>query len=316
MRYALLVTVVLLAGLNAFGAAPQPFDIVAAGGESLACGIGVPFVRPYVEFLGISVEADTDVDFIAPAGDGRILALVDREAIVELRPDLTRTPVFSGVDGTFGRGFVVDAAGNIYLSTAQGRFFAIRPDGTIRAEFALNPGVMDLAADQCTLFYTTPFGPSGIHRFNVCTGAPLSDFLPGVRSMGIKLLPDGGLLRLPQFGPEPEEEGKVFRYDAAGTLTRTYEVLVDGESLGLGRAGRTMFVGSDCLDQGIVREWDLESGTLLRSISLQFNLPEEIVAYDGFTAALGPLAAAVPSLSTIMLAVLGALLALVATHRL
>jgi hypothetical protein len=312
-----LALVVLMAGLNASGQAPQPFDVAAAGGEHAACGIGVPFFEPYIEFLGISVEPDTDIDFIAAGGDGRVLALVGTR-IVEIRPDLTRTPVFSGIDGVFGHGFVVDAAGNMYLSTAQGRFFAIRPDGTIRTEFALNPAFMDLAADQCTLFYSSQSGAPGIHRFNVCSGAPLPDFLPGVDVGGIKILPDGGLLRLPDLIlPAPGEDSRVFRYDAAGTLVRTYPVLEDGVSLALGRAGHSMFVGSDCFGEGIVREYDLATGTLLRSISFEFNHPRTIVANDGFTAALGPLAAAaVPSLSTTMLVVLGALLALLAVRRL
>lgn len=317
--FAFLVFVVLVARLNAFAQAAEPFELAGAGDE-VVCGIGVPFFTRTVQFLGISVEEDTDIKFIAPAGDGRVLALTAAGAIVELRPDLTRTTIFAGVPGPFPQRFVVDAAGNMYLSTTQGRFFAIRPNGTIRAEFALDPEVMDLAADQCTLFYTEESGPAGIRRFNVCSGAPLPDFLPGVRTMEFKLLPDGGLLRLPEFLPEPEEAGRVFRYDAAGTLTRTYTVLVDGESLDLGRGVRSMFVSSDCFDDGVVREWDLDTGALLRSFSFAFNTPHSIVAYNGFTAALGTTAdahlAAVPSLSTAMLAVLGTLLMLIAIRRL
>ncbi|HYO75496.1 MAG TPA: hypothetical protein VE010_03450 [Thermoanaerobaculia bacterium] len=285
----------------------QPFDVVARGSEP-ECSIVLPRGGPALQFLGISTEDPSDVGFIAPGGDGRVLALVDEGRIVEIRPDLTRTPVFSGIAGTFARSFLVDAAGNIYLATDNGRLLAIRPDGTIRAEYALEVYFMDLAADQCTLFYWTS---GGIRRFDICTGTPLPDFLPGAPMGEFRLLPDGGLLRV-------DGDPEVVRYDAAGTLTRTYPQPDAAGIVVLAGGGRTMIVGAGCY--GPLREYDLDTGALLRTFSFDITSVREVVVYNGFTAALGPLAAAhaaaaVPSLSTAMLVFLGALLALVAFRR-
>ncbi|HEY0161009.1 MAG TPA: hypothetical protein VGF28_27255 [Thermoanaerobaculia bacterium] len=287
----------------------QPFDVVAVG---LDCLIILPIYGPSLQFLGISIETDTDVQFLAPAGEGRVLALArGGSRIEEVRPDLTRTPVFSGIPGTEGRSFVVDAAGNIYLATESGRLLAIRPDGTVRADYGLNVLSMDLAADQCTLFYLTS---GGIERFNVCTGTPLPDFPANPPFGNFKLLPDGGLLLRGDSGKQ------VVRYNAAGIVVRTYPLVDEaGGILVLGRAGRTMITGEWC-GNGTFHEYDLETGAILRTLSFEFQSVESLVTYNGFTAALGTTAAAhvaaVPSLSTSMLAVLGTLLMLIAIRRL
>jgi hypothetical protein len=298
----------------------EPFDLALAG-RSNFCPFQSPSDHPpYVSFPGRSTEMPTDIRFIAPAGSGRAFALVNpRAEIVELRPDLTRTPVFPGMDGLVGRRFVVDATGNIYLATAAGRVLAIRPDGTVRADFALDAGKdLDLAADQCTLFYSGSEADAPIRRFDVCTGIPLSDFASG-EFEEFALLPDGGLVVL-TWEDEATEDMLISRYDAAGTLVRTYPLLGFAAELSLGRAGTSMLIAAGFCGVN-VEEYDLATGALLRSVPTNFQYVDDIVAYSGFTAALGPLAAAhvaaaVPSLSTTMLAVLGVLLALVAFRRL
>jgi outer membrane protein assembly factor BamB len=310
--------------MTALGVAAQgtePFDLALAGRADV-CPIMNPNTHPpYVSYLGISTEMPTDIRFIAPAGSGRVFAMVNpRAEIVELRPDLTRTPVFPGMDGLVGRVFVVDAAGNIYLATDAGHVLAIRPDGTVRADFALNADIadIDLAADQCTLFYNASGPIATIRRFDVCTGTSLSDFASG-EFEEFALLPDGGLVVL-TWEDVATEDMLISRFDAAGTLVRTYPLLGFAAALSLGRAGTSMltapgFCGVD------VHEYDLATGTRLRTVDTGFQFVDDIIAYTGFTAALGPLAAAhvaaaVPSLSTSMLVVLGALLGLVAFRRL
>ena len=67
---------------------------------------------------------------------------------------------------------------------------------------------IDLAADQCTMFYSDE-GPS-IHRFNVCTNTALPDFTnAGPAFYALRILPNGDVLAAAQ--------GSVKRFNSAGT---------------------------------------------------------------------------------------------------
>jgi hypothetical protein len=301
----------LFIALGVSGQNAQPFD-VAIGGTTGLCVLTLPIPVWHVQFPGISHETNSDIEFIAAGGSGRVLGLVNPQgAVVELRPDLTRTTLFAGANRS-GEDLVADAAGNLYVSTGQsgdGVVLAVRPDGTVRAEFPVDATAIDLAADQCTLFYT-PTSAAGVRRFNVCSGAGLPDFVATGGGF-VRLLPDGGVLTSsPDFS-------RIARYDAAGALVRTYDVMF-ADVLALGRAGTTFFAVPRC--EAVIGEYDLATGNLLRSITADMNEVHSLVAFNGWTAALGALAAAhvaaVPSLSMLMLTVLGALLALIAFRRL
>jgi hypothetical protein len=309
---ALLLTVA--GALNVLGQSAQPFD-VAIGGADGWCVLVTPSPIWQVQFPGISNGDSADVKFLAAGGSGRVLGLDRRgSAVVEVRPDLTTVPVFAGVPGRGAEELVADSAGNLYINTGEflgEEVIAVRADGTIRARFSLLATSIDLAADQCTLFYAMPRDLSdGVRRLNVCTGAPLPDFIATGGGF-VKILPDGGVLTAtPDFS-------RIARHDAAGALVRTYDIL-HARVLALGRAGTTFFAAQGC--DSTVREYDLATGALLRTITADMDHVVSVVAYNGFTAALGPTAAAhaatVPALSTTMLAVLGALLALLAVRRL
>lgn len=132
--------------------------------------------------------------------------------------------------GTFGSGYnehpesiVFDRAGNAYVGQADGNRGILRFDaaGNLRASFAPareNRGTdwVELAEDQCTLFYTSE--GKAIKRFNVCTNAPLSDFvaaLPGSNAFALRLLPSGGLI--------VGDREVIVRLDATGNVVRTYD---------------------------------------------------------------------------------------------
>jgi hypothetical protein len=68
---------------------------------------------------------------------------------------------------------------------------------------------IDLAADQCTMFYSDE-GPS-IHRFNVCTNTALTDFVTvgGVGFFALRVLPNGDVLAA--------AIGSVRRFNSSGT---------------------------------------------------------------------------------------------------
>jgi hypothetical protein len=113
------------------------------------------------------------------------------------------------VTSTFGSGYdldpescIIDATGNAFVGQADGTHQVKKFDsfGTLITNFSPageNRGTdwIDLAADQCTLFYTSE-GPS-VKRFNVCTNTQLTDFatgLPGSRCFALRIRPNQELL--------------------------------------------------------------------------------------------------------------------------
>ena len=77
---------------------------------------------------------------------------------------------------------------------------------------------IDLAADGCTMFYTST-GPN-VKRFNVCTNRQLPNFnlapLPGGVAQDLRVLPDGGVVI---------SSGEVIvRLNAAGAVVQTYGI--------------------------------------------------------------------------------------------
>src|SRR5439155_4368936 len=106
-----------------------------------------------------------------------------------------------------------DGVGNAYVGNTGG--FIVKLDSAGNTIATYNNGRtdwMDLAADQCTMFYTDEGGT--IHRFDVCTNTALSDFgSPGLYAL--RLLPTGGLL--------VAAGSQVVRLDASGNLAQTYD---------------------------------------------------------------------------------------------
>ncbi len=123
---------------------------------------------------------------------------------------------------------VADRAGHIYVGTADksGRLLKFDAAGHLLATFRLareNAGVdwIDLAADQCTLYYTSQ--GSHIKRYNVCTRRQLADFARNVSAQcyGLRLLPRGGLLVACLTA--------VYRLNAAGHTIAAYTAAHMGE---------------------------------------------------------------------------------------
>lgn len=189
--------------------------------------------------------------------------------------------------GSFGSGYnsdpesvFFDAAGNVYVGQADGTHNVLEfdPSGTLLNTFS--PATEDrgtdwveIAADQCTLFYTS----EGllVKRFNVCTNTQLTDFntapLPGTNAYAHKLLPSGGIL--------VADTSEVVRLDASGNQIQTYSL--PGTSLlfavNLDPDG-TSFWTAD-LFSGEVFKVDIASGSILQQWSS--------AGAAGFTAAAG-----------------------------
>jgi hypothetical protein len=195
----------------------------------------------------------------------------------------------------------------------------VRSTPSTRSAPALSPSLeslellapLDLAADQCTLFLIQ--NQTTIRRFDVCTGTFRSDFatLPGLWDLAI--LPDGGVLAT--------MESQLVRFDGAGSLVRTYTdprfPLLTG--LGLSDGGTRAWIAEEGCDHGQLYRLDLATGAAPSRVALNMDAPTSVVPFNAWTAALNASASAatgVPALSTTMLSILGALLALIAFRRL
>jgi Rieske Fe-S protein len=120
---------------------------------------------------------------------------------------------------------------------------------------------IDMAADGCTLFYTSM--GSSVKRFDTCTGTQLADFnaapLPGVNH-DLRVLPDGGVL---------VSSGEVIaRLEAGGALVQTYAAAPGEPALwaGLDLAGDGTFWAANYFSSNIHR-FALASGARLQTFS-------------------------------------------------
>jgi sugar lactone lactonase YvrE len=116
---------------------------------------------------------------------------------------------------------VVAANGNLFFGQASSNQIAeFNPAGTSVGTFTVAIGprgtdFIDLAADQCTMHYTSE--GSAIKLFNVCTNTQLADFVTGL---------SGGACYAHRIRPNGEElvacTTNVFRVSSGGTILQTY----------------------------------------------------------------------------------------------
>ena len=169
------------------------------------------------------------------------------------------------------RSIVFDAAGATYVGQAGCRKSILKfvPGQVEPTEYLAqeeNEGVfwMDLAADGCTMFYTS-MGPH-VKRYDVCSGTQLADFnaegLPGGVTHDVRLLPDGGVL---------VSSGEVIaRLNSAGVLTQTYAVPPEEPALWVGfdftDNGTAFWVGN--YHNSNLHKFNLATGAHLANISV------------------------------------------------
>src|SRR2546421_5994637 len=132
--------------------------------------------------------------------------------------------------GDFGSGYdsdpesiLFDATGNAYVGQADGTGDVLKfdPSGASLGSFNVatedrGSDWIDLAADQCTMHYTSE--GTLVKTFNVCTNTQGADFasgLPGSIAYAHRILPGGGELLA-----DTEE---IVRLDAAGNVVQTYD---------------------------------------------------------------------------------------------
>ena len=176
--------------------------------------------------------------------------------------------------GAFGSGYncnphdlAFDASNRAYVGLADCSGDIVRlTSGQISDAYIVTPEnrgafFIDLAADGCTLFYTSQ--GSQVKRFDACQNRQLADFnvapLPSGAAEGIRALPDGGVL--------VASGAVIARLDASGVLVQSYSVT--GESqiwAGLDLVGDGTFLAANYATSNVYK-FDLSSGSVLATFN-------------------------------------------------
>jgi hypothetical protein len=126
------------------------------------------------------------------------------------------------VGGGQSESIVFDAVGNFYVGHAGGNVDIQKYNaaGVFQQAFNVvttNRGSdwIDLAADQCTMYYTSE--GTTIKRFDVCTNTQLTDFASGLHgaAFALRILADGGVL--------VADSSDIHRLNSAGAIVQTYD---------------------------------------------------------------------------------------------
>jgi hypothetical protein len=131
---------------------------------------------------------------------------------------------------------------------------------------------IDLAGNQCTVFYTSE--SNLIKRYNVCSSTQLPDFAKsfasfGLRCFAIRIRPDGEVM---VACTNQNGASNVYRLDPTGKVVQTYPgSSLPGQksvyALSLDPDNKTFWVADE--DIGQVYHLDIASGALLKQFSAQ-----------------------------------------------
>lgn len=194
-----------------------------------------------------------------------------------------------------------DRAGNIYIAT-YGGFQKVSPSGQIGPTFLTAfygpKRGMDIAADQCTIYYSS----AGISRYNVCAATDVPALVPAlpVQSPGdIRILPSGQTL-------VADATAGVLLLDSVGNIQRTYA----GPALYLALApdAKSFWEGYGSHAQRV----EIATGAVLATIDSDSSIAGVIVVNEPRVAFAQP----IPQFQAIILALLGIILVVVAMKKL
>lgn len=172
----------------------------------------------------------------------------------------------SGLGSNNPESLAFDSAGNLYVGQADGTRDVLKfsssgaPLGSFDVATELRGSDwVDLAADQCTLFYTS----EGvlIKRFNVCTSVQLADFatLPSGEAYALRIRPNGEVI--------VAATSVAYRLDPLGNLLQTYTVpgaaLLFG--MNLDPDGTSFWTGD--LSNGYINRINIATGAILKTFN-------------------------------------------------
>lgn len=177
--------------------------------------------------------------------------------------------------GNFGSGYnadpesvVIDKTSNVYVGQADGsgNILKFNSAGTPLNSFNVahqdrGSDWVDLAADQCTMHYTSE--GTSVKQFNVCTNTQLPDFATGLTGpvYAHRILPDGGEL--------VADSANVVRLNSAGAVVKTYTPSTSESTIfALNRdPDGTSFWTADLIN-GDIFHFDIASGAQLGTFSV------------------------------------------------
>ena len=180
--------------------------------------------------------------------------------------------------GMFGSGYngkpesiLFDASGNAYVGAVDGDNDVRKFDagGTPIGQFNVatedrGSDWIDLAADQCTLFYTSE--GSLVKRFDVCANAQLPDFatLDHSPAYALRLLPGGGAL--------VADSVDIHRLDSSGNIVQTYDAPGQNTwfALNIDPDGTSFWSGD--YTTGHFFKFDMASGNVLMDVNTGTSL--------------------------------------------
>ena len=188
----------------------------------------------------------------------------------------------------FGSGFdaspesiVLNAVGDLYVSEVSGaggiRKFDTAGHPLEVSGSGLRTDWIELEADQCTMLYTDE--GSAIHRINVCTNTPLSDFANGLPGcFALRKLPSGGVLVACY--------SEILRLDDNGMVVQTYDAPGEDHWFALNLDPDCTSFWSANNFTGQVYKFDIASGRqLLTFSSAPFSLMLGLAVFGEHTGA-------------------------------
>lgn len=172
--------------------------------------------------------------------------------------------------GDFGSGYdadpesiLFDGSGHALVGQADGTADVLKFNSSGKlvdqfdvAQEARGSDWIDLAADQCTLFYTSE--GKCVKRYDVCQKKQLADLtcaLPNGNAFALRLLPGGGLI--------VADREAIHRLDTSGAVVKTYDV-PDQDfwfAANLDPDGKSFWSGN--LANGNFYKFDIASGDVL-----------------------------------------------------
>jgi len=169
--------------------------------------------------------------------------------------------------GSFGSGYnhapesiVFDKNGNAYVGQAGGSILKFSPTGGLIGSFSpQGTDWVDLASDQCTIYYTSE--GNSVRRFNVCSNTQLADFATGLsgRCFANRIRPNSEVL--------VACTSLVYRLNSTGGVMQTYQPA--GVSilfaLNLDPDNKTFWTADQ--DTGTVFHIDIATGNILAQFS-------------------------------------------------
>jgi hypothetical protein len=180
--------------------------------------------------------------------------------------------------GGFGSGYnanpesiLFDEAGNAYVGQADGTRDILKFDSAGSPLGSFNVATtsrgsdwIDLAADQCTIFYTSE--GTEVKRFDVCTNTQLADFAPAGTLHGVAyalrllLVAQGGGLLV-------ADTEDIHRLDGSGAVIQTYDAAGENCWFALNLdPDSTSFWSADFCTSNVYK-FDIASGAVLDSFN-------------------------------------------------